>query len=113
MDLRAKVDEKLDELLAKNRCQTSQQNGCPLWLWSQKQIVILGFVWPWTEKKWHLILTIEEVLYHPNGSTVFSKLDLMCGFQQGKLEKKSLEITTLVTRLGRYKRVMFGVTSAP
>lgn len=37
-------------------------------------------------------------MYHLNGSTVFSKLDLMWGFQQRELEEKSHEITTLVTR---------------
>ena len=54
-------------------------------------------------------------MYDLNGSTVFSKLDLKCGFDQVELDERSREITTSVTRRGlyRYKHLMFGVTSAP
>ena len=67
------------------------------------------------ERERHPIPTIEEVLYDLNGSTVFSKLDLKCGFDQVELDERSCEITTSVTRRGlyRYKHLMFGVTSAP
>ena len=67
------------------------------------------------ERERHPIPTIEEVLYDLNGSTVFSKLDLKWGFHQVELDEKSREITTFVTHRGlyRYKRLMFGVTSAP
>ena len=63
----------------------------------------------------HPIPTIEEVLYDLNGSTVFSKLDLKWGFHQVELEEGSREITTFVTHRGlyRYKRLMFGISSAP
>ena len=63
----------------------------------------------------HPIPTIEEVLYDLNGSTVFSKLDLKWGFHQVELEEESREITTFVTHRGlyRYKRLMFGISSAP
>ena len=61
------------------------------------------------------IPTIDEILYDLNGSTVFSKLDLKWGFHQIELEPQSRAITTFVTHRGlyRYKRLMFGITSAP
>ena len=63
----------------------------------------------------HPIPTIEEVLYDLNGSIVFSKLDLRWGFHQIELDEESREITTFVTHRGlyRYKRLMFGISSAP
>jgi ribosome-interacting GTPase 1 len=50
-----------------------------------------------------------------NESAVFTKLDLKWGYHQIELESKSREITTFVTHMGlfRYKRLMFGITSAP
>ena len=41
------------------------------------------------ERERHPIPTIEEVLYDLNGSTVFSKLDLKCGFDQVELDERS------------------------
>ena len=63
----------------------------------------------------HPIPTVDEVIQRMNGSTVFTKLDLQCGFHQLELEEKSREITTFVCHLGifRYKRLMFGISSAP
>ncbi|PFX23104.1 Uncharacterized protein K02A2.6 [Stylophora pistillata] len=63
----------------------------------------------------HPIPTIEEVLYDLNGSTVFSKLDLKWGFLQVELETKSRRIKTFITHRGlfQYKRLTFGITSAP
>jgi hypothetical protein len=48
-------------------------------------------------------------------SRVFSKLDLKWGFHQLELSVVSCDITTFVTHNGlyRYKRLMFGVSSAP
>ena len=67
------------------------------------------------KKERHPFPTIEEVLYDLNGSTVFSKLDLKWGFHQVKLDAESRQITTFITHRGliRYKRLMFGITSAP
>ena len=50
-----------------------------------------------------------------NGSTVFSKIALKWGFHQLELEEDSKKITTFVTHKGlyRYKRLMFGISSAP
>ena len=63
----------------------------------------------------HPIPTVEEFLHDLNGSTVFSKVDLKWGFHQILLSESSRHITTFVTHRGlyRYKRLMFGVTSAP
>jgi hypothetical protein len=61
------------------------------------------------------IPTVEETLLEMNGSKVFSKLDLNMGFHQLELEEESRSITTFATHIGlyRYKRLMFGITSAP
>ena len=50
-----------------------------------------------------------------NQSTVFSKLDLKWGFHHIELAEESRGITTFSTHCGlhRYKRLMFGITSAP
>ena len=66
-------------------------------------------------RKHHPIPTVDDVLYQLNGSTVFSKLDLRWGFHQIELEEQSRKITTFITHKGlfRYKRLMFGISSAP
>ena len=63
----------------------------------------------------HPIPTVDDILYQLNGSTVFSKLDLKWGFHQIELEQQSRTITTFITHKGlyRYKRLMFGISSAP
>ena len=62
----------------------------------------------------HPIPTIDEVLEQLNGSTVFSKIDLLWGFHQVEHSEDSRSITTfaLDENLYRYKRMMFGITSA-
>jgi len=61
------------------------------------------------------IPTVDEVLENLKGSTMFSKLDLRLGFHQIELDKDSRDITTFTTHDGlfRYKRLSFGVNSAP
>ncbi|XP_021343899.1 uncharacterized protein K02A2.6-like [Mizuhopecten yessoensis] len=63
----------------------------------------------------HPIPTADEILYDINGSKVFSRLDLKYGYHQIELAEQSRNITTFVTHKGlyRYKRLMFGITSAP
>jgi len=63
----------------------------------------------------HPTPTVDDVLYQLNGRTVFSKLDLRWGFHQIELEEQSRKITTFITHKGlfRYKRLMFGISSAP
>jgi hypothetical protein len=62
----------------------------------------------------HPMPTIDDVLNKVNGSTVFSKLDLKCGYHQLLLDEESRYITTFSTHIGlrRYKRLSFGVSSA-
>ena len=57
---------------------------------------------------------MEELLLDLNGRTVFSRIDLKLGLHQILLSQESRHITILVTRrrLYRYRRLMFGVTSA-
>ncbi|KAJ8018643.1 hypothetical protein HOLleu_43268 [Holothuria leucospilota] len=61
------------------------------------------------------IPTIEEILQNMNDSAIYSKLDLNMGFHQIELAEESRSITTFVTHTGlyRYKRLMFGISSAP
>lgn len=61
------------------------------------------------------IPTIDEVLHDLNETVVFRKLDLKWGFHQIELMEDSMAITTFSTHKGlyRYKRLMFGITSAP
>ena len=62
----------------------------------------------------HPIPTVDELLHSMNGSRVFSKLDLKWGYHQLELSQESCQITTFVTHKGlyRYKRLLFGVSSA-
>ena len=57
----------------------------------------------------------DETLEQMNGASVFSKLDLAQAFHQVELESDSRYITTFATNNGlyRYKRLFFGVNSAP
>ena len=61
------------------------------------------------------IPTVDEVLQTLNGRTVFSKLDLRWGFHQVELEESSWDITTFAVNDGlyRFKRMLFGISSAP
>ena len=60
------------------------------------------------------IPTIDKVPEELNGSTVFSTLDLRCGFHQIELHEDSRDITTFLTHEGllHYKRLSFGVNAA-
>ena len=57
----------------------------------------------------------DELLHELNGSKVFSKLDLKWGFHQITLSEDSRAMTSFVTHcwILQYKRLMFGVSSAP
>ena len=63
----------------------------------------------------HPIPTVEELLHDLNGSTIFSKIDFKWGFHQILLSEESRHISSFVKHRGlhQYKRLMFGVTSAP
>ena len=60
------------------------------------------------------IPTVDELLQNMNGSKVFSKIDLKWGYHQLELTEESRDITTYATHSGlyRYKRLLFGVSSA-
>ncbi|XP_041926472.1 uncharacterized protein K02A2.6-like isoform X1 [Alosa sapidissima] len=60
------------------------------------------------------IPTVDEILQGMNGSMVFSKLDLKRGYHQLELTPASRQITTFAVHNGvyRYKRLIFGVSSA-
>ena len=122
--LRDKVDEKLDDLLDKDIIEevpnTPTAWVSPLVVAPKpdsdiRVCVDMRRANEATERERHPIPTIEEILYDLNGSTVFSKLDLKWGFHQAELEEESREITTFVNHRGlyRYKRLMFGISSAP
>jgi hypothetical protein len=57
---------------------------------------------------------IEDIIQQMNGP-LFSRLDLSQSFHQIELDEKSRFITTFVCHKGlhRYKRLMFGINSAP
>ena len=61
------------------------------------------------------IPNVEDTLQAMNSASIFSKLDLRQGFHQVELAPESREITTFACHKGlfRYKRLMFGVSSAP
>ena len=122
--LREKVDKKLDELLELDIIE--EVPGGPSG-WISPLVVVPkgdGDVRVCVDmrraneaiiRERHPIPTVEELLHDLNGSTVFSKIDLKWGFHQILLCEESRHITTFVTHRGlyRYKRLMFGVTSAP
>lgn len=59
--------------------------------------------------------SVEETLARLEDAKVFTKLDFNSGFWQLSLDKRSRKYTTFLTPFGRfaYKRVPFGITSAP
>lgn len=63
----------------------------------------------------HPIPTIDNILEDMTGAEVFTKLELKLGYHQIELEFQSRSLTMVVTHKGlhRYKRVMFGFSSAP
>ena len=122
--LREKVDKKLDELLKEDIIEEVHSGPTE---WVSPLVVVpkpdgdiricidMRRANEAIERERHPIPTIEEVLHDLNGSTVFSKLDLKWGFHQVELDPESREITTFITHRGlfHYKRLMFGITSAP
>ena len=121
--LREKIEEKLEELV--NHDVIEQVQGPTPWV---SPVVVVpkptGDIRLCVDmrnanraivRERHPIPTVDDVLYQLNGSTIFRKLDLKWGFHQIELEEQSRNITTFVTHKGlhRYKRLMFGIGSAP
>lgn len=63
----------------------------------------------------HPIPTVTELLCNMNDASVFSKIHFRLGIHQCELDEQTRSITAFVTTWGlrRYKRLMFGVSSAP
>ena len=120
--LRDKIEQKLEELV-KSEIIESVEGPTP---WVSPVIVVSkpsGVVRLCVHmrkaneavvRERHPIPTVDDILFQLDGSTVFSKLDLKWGFHQIELEQQSRTITTFNTHKGlyRYKRLMFGISSA-
>ena len=110
--LRAKVDNKLNELLEEDIIEEVPSGPTS---WISPLVVVpkpdgdirisvdMRQANEAIERERHPIPTIEEVLYELNGSTVYSKLDLKWGFHQVELEESLRRITTFVTHSGLYR----------
>ncbi|XP_062121662.1 uncharacterized protein K02A2.6-like [Drosophila sulfurigaster albostrigata] len=63
----------------------------------------------------HPLPTFEAFMTQLRDARYFSRLDLKDAYHQLELHEQNREITTFITPLGlfRYKRLMFGVNSAP
>jgi len=59
--------------------------------------------------------TFENFMTKLRGARYFSRLDLSSAYHQLELDEESRPITTFITHMGlfRYKRLMFGINSAP
>ena len=59
--------------------------------------------------------TFEELLHKLLECKIFSKLDIKQAYYQLELDESCRHITTFITPLGlmRYKRLLFGLSSAP
>ena len=70
---------------------------------------------PLIERERRVIPNVEELFEDMAGAIRFSKVDLTAGFHQLVLDEDSRSLTTFHTHKGlmRYKRLCFGVNSAP
>ena len=121
--LRDKVKEKIDELVAMDTIEPVE--GPTPWVSpvvvvpkQNEEIRLCVDMRRANEaiiKERYPIPTVGEVLQNLNQRTVFSKLDLRWGYHQLELHPDSRSITTFTTHCGlnRYKRLMFGISSAP
>ena len=122
--LREKVERKTDELMKLDIIERADDYPTP---WVNRTVVVPK---PGTddvrlcldmreankavERTRYPIKTVDEILQNLNGSKVFSKIDLKWGYHQLELDPESRGITTFATHNGlfRYKRLIFGITSA-
>lgn len=67
------------------------------------------------KREHYMLPNLDDVAPKLAGAKVFSKLDASSGFYQIPLHPDSCKLTTFITPMGRYcfKRVPFGITSAP
>ena len=68
-----------------------------------------------TIKNIYLIPHIDDLFYHLQSATVFSKIDLQSGYHQLKVKGEDVPKTIFKTRYGHYEFLMmpFGLTNAP
>jgi hypothetical protein len=68
-----------------------------------------------TIKNKYLVPRIEDLFDKMRGARVFSKIDLMSGYQQMKIRPSDIPKTTFSTRYGMYEFtvMLFGLTNAP
>ena len=123
LGLRDKVNEKIEELVAMDIIEPVE-GPTP---WVSPVVVVpkqndeirlcvdMQRANETTVRERYPIPTVDEVLQSLHQSTVFSKLDLKWGYHQLELHPDSRSITTFTTHCGlyQYKRLMFGITSAP
>lgn len=67
------------------------------------------------KRQTHPIPTLDDFLTRLKGARFFSRLDIKDAYHQVELDEESRHVTTFITHQGmyRYKRLMFGVCSAP
>ncbi|XP_063063818.1 uncharacterized protein K02A2.6-like [Engraulis encrasicolus] len=67
------------------------------------------------KREQYIMPTTDEIVAKLSGATVFSTLDAASGFFQIPLHPDSYKLTTFITPFGRFqfKRLPFGITSAP
>ncbi|UYV75445.1 K02A2.6-like [Cordylochernes scorpioides] len=70
---------------------------------------------PYKIKEIHPIPVVEHTLAQLKGAKLFTKLDCNSGFWQIQLSSESSALTTFITPFGRFrfKRLPFGISSAP
>jgi len=122
--LRQKVDEKLDQLL-KDDIIEEVPEGPSSWIspiqvehksnGSIRLCIDMRQANKAIVRERQPMPTVEELLLDLNGSVCYSHLDFKDAFNQVVLSPSSRDITTFITHRGlyRYKRLMFGVNSAP
>ena len=62
----------------------------------------------------YMMPTMDDIIHKLHSSNIFSKPDATSSFWQIPLDEQSAELTTFITRFGRFcfKRHPFGITSS-
>ena len=61
----------------------------------------------------HPAPTVDETLAQLLGATIFSKVDANIGFWKIVLSEELQHYTTLISPIGHFRKLPFGITSAP
>ena len=121
--LREKLDKKLEELLEADIIESVNEPSewvSPIVVSPKKngeirQCVDMRRANQAILRERQPINTVDEIIHEMTGCVLFTKLDMKWGFHQLELDVDSRAITTFASHRGlyRYKRLMFGVSSAP